>query len=95
MQGCDASILLDNANGIESEKGEVPNLSVAGYDVVDNIKTALENVCPGVVSCADILAIASQISVSLVLFSILSLLYWKMILNKTKEENEKEKSGAF
>ncbi|KAH7838916.1 hypothetical protein Vadar_032665 [Vaccinium darrowii] len=65
VDGCDASILLDNANGIESEKGEVPNLSVAGYDVVDNIKTALENVCPGVVSCADILAIASQISVSL------------------------------
>ncbi|KAL6954624.1 peroxidase [Sarracenia purpurea var. burkii] len=65
VQGCDASILLDNGDGIESEKDEVINLSVAGYDVVDDIKAALENICPGVVSCADILAIAAQISVTL------------------------------
>ncbi|BFG33455.1 hypothetical protein CerSpe_197280 [Prunus speciosa] len=64
MQGCDGSIMLDNADGIESEKDAAPNQSTDGYDVVDDIKTALENVCPGVVSCADILAIASQILVS-------------------------------
>lgn len=67
MQGCDGSLLLDNADGIESEKDARPNLSTEGYDVVDSIKTALENVCPGVVSCADILAIASQILVSMVI----------------------------
>ncbi|KAK3042250.1 hypothetical protein RJ639_001845 [Escallonia herrerae] len=63
--GCDGSILLDNANGIESEKDAAPNVSADGFEVVDDIKTALENVCPGIVSCADILAIAAQVSVSL------------------------------
>ncbi|KAA8549616.1 hypothetical protein F0562_001366 [Nyssa sinensis] len=58
------SILLDNADGIDSEKNAIPNNSTDGYNVVDDIKTALENVCPGVVSCADILAISSQILVS-------------------------------
>jgi hypothetical protein len=63
--------LLDNADGIDSEKDAVPNSgSLDGFTVVDDIKTAVENVCPGVVSCADILAIASQISVSLVIPSL-------------------------
>ncbi|KAI9123293.1 hypothetical protein K1719_006182 [Acacia pycnantha] len=66
VDGCDGSILLDNGNGILSEKEAVPNNNSAdGYPVVDDIKTALENVCPGVVSCADILAIAAEASVSL------------------------------
>ncbi|KAI5677578.1 hypothetical protein M9H77_08528 [Catharanthus roseus] len=67
VQGCDGSILLDN-NGttIVSEKDAGPNTnSTRGFDVVDNIKIALENACPGVVSCADILALASQEAVSL------------------------------
>ncbi|XP_050139933.1 peroxidase A2-like [Malus sylvestris] len=65
VNGCDGSIMLDNTDGIESEKDAPPNQSTDGYDVVDDIKTAVENVCPGVVSCSDILAIASQILVSL------------------------------
>ncbi|CAN6478058.1 unnamed protein product [Victoria cruziana] len=66
VQGCDASILLDNATNIVSEKDALPNANSArGFDVVDNIKTALESQCPGVVSCADILAIAAQVSVAL------------------------------
>ncbi|XP_028795258.1 peroxidase A2-like [Neltuma alba] len=66
VDGCDGSILLDDANGILSEKDAIPNRNSAdGYPVVDDIKTALENVCPGVVSCADILAIAAEASVSL------------------------------
>ncbi|XP_022866319.1 peroxidase 15-like [Olea europaea var. sylvestris] len=66
VDGCDGSILLDNADGIQSEKDAGPNNNSAdGFDVVDDIKTALENVCPGVVSCADILALASQISVTM------------------------------
>ncbi|KAG5517658.1 hypothetical protein RHGRI_038149 [Rhododendron griersonianum] len=83
VNGCDASLLLDNADGIETEKGEPENLTVDSYGVVDDIKTALENVCPGVVSCSDILAIAAQISVSLVLFFILSSLF--------KNDHEKRK----
>ncbi|XP_047308935.1 peroxidase 15-like [Impatiens glandulifera] len=65
VNGCDGSLLLDNGNGIQSEKDAVPNQSITGFNVIDDIKTALENVCPNVVSCADILAIASQIGVGL------------------------------
>lgn len=70
VQGCDGSVLLDAApaNGVEGEKGALQNLnSLAGFEVIDDIKTALENVCPGVVSCADILAIAAEVSVVLVI----------------------------
>ncbi|XP_058079537.1 peroxidase A2-like [Magnolia sinica] len=66
VNGCDASILLDNSDTIQSEKDAFPNRNSArGYDVVDNIKTAVENVCPGTVSCADILTIAATQSVNL------------------------------
>ncbi|CAL9211350.1 unnamed protein product [Musa hybrid cultivar] len=66
VNGCDGSILLDNSDSIQSEKDAAPNKnSVRGFDVVDDIKTAVENVCPGVVSCADILALAAEASVDL------------------------------
>nr|AAL85344.1 peroxidase [Ficus carica] len=62
--GCDGSLLLDNSDTIVSEKEALGNNnSVRGFNVVDDIKTALENACPGVVSCADILAIAAEESV--------------------------------
>uniref|UniRef100_A0A804LGR2 Peroxidase n=1 Tax=Zea mays TaxID=4577 RepID=A0A804LGR2_MAIZE len=66
VQGCDGSILLDNSSSIVSEKFATPNNNSArGYPVVDAVKAALEEACPGVVSCADILAIAAKISVEL------------------------------
>ncbi|KAK3222147.1 hypothetical protein Dsin_009172 [Dipteronia sinensis] len=66
VNGCDGSILLDNSGSIQSEKDAGPNTnSTRGFDVVDNIKTAVENSCPAVVSCADILALAAEASVSL------------------------------
>lgn len=59
--------MLVNEDGIESEQDARPNVnSTAGFKVVDDIKSALEDACPGVVSCADILAIASQVAVSMV-----------------------------
>ncbi|CAJ1962914.1 unnamed protein product [Sphenostylis stenocarpa] len=62
VQGCDASILLNNTDTIESEQDAAPNInSTRGLDVVNNIKTAVELVCPETVSCADILAIAAEI----------------------------------
>ncbi|KAK3204927.1 hypothetical protein Dsin_018973 [Dipteronia sinensis] len=66
VDGCDGSVLLDDdaANGIRTERTALPNLSL-DVSVVAGIKTALESVCPGVVSCADILALASQILVTL------------------------------
>ncbi|OMP03401.1 Plant peroxidase [Corchorus olitorius] len=64
VQGCDASILLDDA--VNGEKEAAPNNNSArGYEVVDAMKTALETACPNTVSCADILAIASEESVRL------------------------------
>lgn len=66
VNGCDGSILLDDTSNFTGEKNALPNKnSVRGFDVIDTIKTAVENVCPGVVSCADILAIAATDSVAI------------------------------
>ncbi|KAI4306924.1 hypothetical protein L6164_030165 [Bauhinia variegata] len=66
VNGCDGSILLDDTSSFTGEKNANPNRNSArGYEVVDNIKSAVENVCPGVVSCADILAITARDSVQI------------------------------
>ncbi|KAL2341520.1 hypothetical protein Fmac_009460 [Flemingia macrophylla] len=62
VQGCDGSILLNNTATIESEQDAIPNKnSIRGLDVVNNIKAAVEKICPATVSCADILAIAAEV----------------------------------
>ena len=61
FQGCDASILLDETSSIQSEKTAGPNNnSVRGYEVIDKAKSKVEKICPGVVSCADIIAVAAR-----------------------------------
>lgn len=59
VHGCDASVLIDSP----SEKDAPPNGSLQGFEVIDAAKTAIEKRCPGIVSCADITAMASQIAV--------------------------------
>lgn len=61
VQGCDGSILLDDVGSFVGEKTAVPNNnSVRGYEVIDEIKRNVELLCPGVVSCADIAALAAR-----------------------------------
>ncbi|CAA0824724.1 Peroxidase 68 [Striga hermonthica] len=68
VRGCDASILLDSTPGNPAEKDASPNkpsLRESALDAVDYIKGRLEFLCPGVVSCADIIAFAARESVVL------------------------------
>ncbi|KAJ0677153.1 putative peroxidase [Helianthus annuus] len=61
VRGCDASVLLANAN---AEKDHPDNLSLAGdgFDTVIKAKAALDSNpnCRNKVSCADILALATR-----------------------------------
>jgi peroxidase len=65
-QGCDASVLLNATGGSEAEKDAAPNLTLRGFGFIDRIKALLEKECPGVVSCADIVALAARDSVGVI-----------------------------
>jgi len=67
MQGCDASVLLDDTSSFKGEKNSLQNAnSLRGFELIDDIKSTLETMCPNVVSCADILTVAARDAVVLV-----------------------------
>jgi peroxidase len=66
----------------------VPNASLRGYEVIDEIKSVLEHDCPATVSCSDILALASRDAVDM-----LGGPSWNMPLGR-KDSRTADKDGA-
>ncbi|CAO2824786.1 unnamed protein product [Amaranthus hypochondriacus] len=62
VRGCDASILLEGEN--TEQKARV-NHGLGGLKLVNAIKDAIEKVCPGVVSCTDIIVLGARDAISL------------------------------
>ncbi|KAF0903191.1 hypothetical protein E2562_025766 [Oryza meyeriana var. granulata] len=60
--GCDASVLVASTAAARSERDADVNQSLPGdaFEAVARAKAALELECPGVVSCADLLAVAAR-----------------------------------
>ncbi|KAG7567283.1 hem peroxidase [Arabidopsis thaliana x Arabidopsis arenosa] len=66
VNGCDASLLLDDTPNMLGEKLSLSNIdSLRSFEVVDDIKEALEKACPATVSCADIVIMAARDAVAL------------------------------
>nr|XP_016451630.1 PREDICTED: putative Peroxidase 48 isoform X1 [Nicotiana tabacum] len=62
IRGCDASVLLADSNNENGtvERDAIPNRTLKGFDFIDMIKDEIEEACPGVVSCSDILVLATR-----------------------------------
>lgn len=84
IQGCDGSVLISTKPGskvlAERDAGDNKNLRPEGFETVNKAKALVESKCPGVVSCADILAIAARDYVHLV-SSVLFLLIFVFCYN--------------
>lgn len=64
VEGCDGSILIDNG-APNLERGAAGHAGVQGFDQIKRAKQEIEAQCPGVVSCADIVAMAARDAVAL------------------------------
>ncbi|KDP29721.1 hypothetical protein JCGZ_18656 [Jatropha curcas] len=66
VNGCDASLLLDDTPTMLGEKLALSNInSLRSFEVIDEVKNELEKVCPATVSCADIVIMAARDAVAL------------------------------
>lgn len=66
IRGCDGSVLLNSTKNNLAEIDAIPNQSLRGFQVIEAAKSELEQKCPGVVSCADILALVARDAISLI-----------------------------
>ncbi|KAG6390475.1 hypothetical protein SASPL_148210 [Salvia splendens] len=62
-KGCDGSILIED--GADSERRAFGHEGVRGFEQIEKAKQKIETQCPGVVSCADIVAMAARDAVAL------------------------------
>ncbi|XP_076903831.1 peroxidase 21-like [Bidens hawaiensis] len=60
VKSCDASLLLESINGIQSEKISTRNMGMRNFKYIKAIKDAVESSCPMTVSCADIVALSAR-----------------------------------
>ncbi|EFJ13468.1 hypothetical protein SELMODRAFT_122262 [Selaginella moellendorffii] len=62
VEGCDGSILIGQTPQSSVERDSVANRDLVqdAFDTIDLAKQAVEAQCPGVVSCADILAMVTR-----------------------------------
>ncbi|KAK4281106.1 hypothetical protein QN277_012638 [Acacia crassicarpa] len=65
VRGCDASVLLNSTANNTAERDSIPDLTLKGFEAIDDLKATVEAQCPEVVSCADILALAARDAVSI------------------------------
>ncbi|KAI4378278.1 hypothetical protein MLD38_015778 [Melastoma candidum] len=62
-QGCDGSVLINLTANNQAERDSIPNQTARGFEFIDRVKSILEAECPGIVSCADVLALVSRDSI--------------------------------
>nr|XP_018632817.1 putative Peroxidase 48 isoform X2 [Nicotiana tomentosiformis] len=58
-------VSFGNENGTHVEREAIPNRTLKGFDIIDMIKDEIEEKCPGIVSCSDILVLATRDGIAL------------------------------